>query len=674
MNWLAPWFLAGLAGIALPVWLHRFAKKTDQKHVFASSMFLEPSVVRRNRRREIRYWLLLAARVLLVLLLGLAFAGPQLKSRILAGPQGAALHAIVLDTSLSMRQDGAWDRAREAAQELIDSFKGADRAMLVAADYRIRVLQEAVFPSDAGRLHAALSSLEPGYARLDYGALVAGTAGWGAAPGEHLVVHFITDLQQSASPLRFSDLAPQPGQRFELVDVAPPASATNLRIAGAVEDPRDPGAVRVGFDGDATAAAQRELVVEVNGRQVERRALKAGSLVSGERVELGNLGPGEHRLTAHLEPADDLPADDTYYTLLRHVEPKVLVIATSNDGDDAQYMRAALGALPQPRFQVETGAPSELVKRQLGDFAAIVVSDAGLLNSAAAEALEEYVQAGGAALLTLGARAAAADTIPVSDAKRARGDARRQADEPARVGEMEQSHPVLREPGAWRQVRFLKHVATVPPEQASVLMRFTNDTPLMWEQSLGQGRLLVFASPLDREWNDLAIHPLFVRFIAEATAWLAGARFDAASATVGLALDASSLRRGGAQLFDPRGQRTEMLGGSDELRWVPALPGFYELRGGGRSDYVAVNPDPRESRLAPLDKAAQERWLALQPSVDAAAPAAAGTSASERLVPVWFWLLLGAAILAFLEPLVANYHLNIRRELGPSVQSSRSAS
>ena len=29
-------------------------------------------------------------------------------------------------------------------------------------------------------------------------------------------------------------------------------------------------------------------------------------------------------------------------TLLRHVEPKVLVVASSNDGDDAQYLRAAL--------------------------------------------------------------------------------------------------------------------------------------------------------------------------------------------------------------------------------------------------------------------------------------------------------------------------------------------
>ncbi len=662
MNWLAPWFLAGLAGLALPIWLHRFAKKTDQKHVFASSMFLEPSVVRRNRRREIRYWLLLAARVLLVLLLGLAFAGPQLKSRILTGPQGSTLHAIVVDTSMSMRQNGSWDRAREAAGDLIASLQGADRAMLVAADYRMRVVQEAVFSSDAGRLRAALQSLEPGYARLDYGALVAGTAGWGTAPGEHLVVHFVTDLQESASPLRFSDLAPQPGQRFELVDVAP-KSAANLRVASAAEDPRDPGAVRVSFEGDAAAIDKRQMVVEVNGKQVERRALKAGSLVSGERVELGKLGPGEHRLTVQLEPADDLAADDTYFTLLRHVEPRVLVIASADDGDDAQYLRAALGALPQPRFDVETAAPGDLVKRQLGDFAAIVVSDAGLLNSAAADALDKYVQAGGAALLTLGSRAAQLDTIPVSGAKRARGDARRQADEAGRVGEMEQSHPVLREAGGWRQVRFLRHVATIPPEKSSVLMRFTNDTALMWEQLLGQGRLLVFASPLDREWNDLAIHPLFVRFIAEATAWLAGARFDAASATVGLALDATSLRRGGAQVFDPRGERAAMLGGAaEELRWVPDLPGFYELRGGGRSDYVAVNPDPRESRLAPLDKQAQDRWLALQPAADAAAPVVAGSSASERLVPVWFWLLLGAAILAFLEPLVANYHLNIRRE------------
>lgn len=186
---------------------------------------------------------------------------------------------------------------------------------------------------------------------------------------------------------------------------------------------------------------------------------------------------------------------------------------------------------------------------------------------------------------------------------------------------------------------------------------------LMLEQELGEGRMLVFASPLDRQWNDLAIHPLFVRFVAEATAWLAGARFDAAAATVGLALDATSLRRGGGQVFDPDGQRTTMLTGDERsLRFVPQMPGFYEVRGGGRSDFIAVNPDPRESLLAPLDEDARARWLALQQPATAAARADGVASGTERLVPIWFWLLLAAVALAFVEPLVANYHLSVRRE------------
>jgi hypothetical protein len=663
MNWLMPGFLLGLLGIALPIWLHRFARKTDQKHQFASSMFLEPSVVRRNRRREVRYWLLLLARVLLVLLLGLAFAQPLLRGSVEVGPQGATLHAVVLDTSLSMRQDGSWDKAREQASALIGAVRGADRGMLVAADNRVRVLQEAVFAGEIGRLRAALQGLEPGYARLDYGALVSASRAWGTSPGERLVVHLITDLQQSASPLRFADLAPPPGVRFDLVDAASPV-APNLYMTGVRENPRDPGTVRIALDGDAAALAKRELVLEINGKQVEKRALKAGQpLPLEERFALGELGPGEHRLTARLSPGDALAADDTYFTLLRHVEPKVLVVTASADGDDEQYLRAALGALPQPRFAVETALPGQLATRQLGEFAAVVVSDAGLLNGTTAAALNKYVQAGGAALLTLGERAAQLDTMPVSGARRARGTARDAGDQQARVGDMEQSHPVLREPGAWRQVRFLRHVPTTPPEGARVLMRFTNDTPLMWEQAPGTGRLLVFASPLDRQWNDLAIHPLFVRFVAEATAWLAGTRFDAASATVGVTLDASNLRRGGAQVFDPRGERTAMLGGAaDGLRWLPELPGFYELRGGGKSDFIAVNPDPRESRLARLDQPARERWLVLQAAPDASAPIIAGASSTERWIPVWFWFLLLAAVLAFLEPLMANYHLDVRRE------------
>jgi hypothetical protein len=663
--WLAPWFLLGLVGIGLPIWLHRFARQTDQKRPFASLMFLEASQIRRSRRHVLRYLLLLALRVLLLLLLVLAFAGPLWRSAVKPGAAGATLHVIVMDTSMSMQQAGTWDRAKEKAGALIGQLKGQDRAMLVAADHRLRTLKEPVFATNASELRGQLSGLEPGMSRLDYGSLMAAAGGWGAGPGEQIVMHLVTDMQQSASPLRFADLRPPPGVRIDLVDVGTPDSV-NLRVADVREAEREPGTVLARVEGDAKALAGRSLVLEVNGVERARRVLKSdATLPLVERFEVGALGIGEHRLAARLEPADSLPQDDAHYGLLRRVEPKVLVIAAAPDGDDARYLLAALQSLASPRFTAEAAVPSALATRQLGDFAAIVVSDVGLLNSAASDKLKTYVEGGGAALLTLGARAAQLSRVPVSEAKLSRGSAREAANAPARVAELEQSHAILREPGAWRRIRFFRHVAVDAPEGSRVLMRFENGTPLMLEQTLGKGKLLLFASPMDRQWNDLAIHPLFVRFVAEATAYLANTRIDAAAATVGTALDSAVLTKGGGQVFDPQGKRAAMLGGltGGSAQWVPDLPGFYELRASGRSDYIAVNVDPRESRLGRWDEDSRKRWLGLQ-DLAQTATIRSGPAAppGERLFPLWFWLLFGAAILAFMEPLLANYYLNVRRE------------
>ena len=76
--------------------------------------------------------------------------------------------------------------------------------------------------------------------------------------------------------------------------------------------------------------------------------------------------------------------------------------------------------------------------------------------------------------------------------------------------------------------------------------------------------------------------------------------------------------------------------------------------------------DGRESLLARLDDDALARWKALAtPAGTAPAAASDAIAPAEEpvpLLPVWFWLLLVAALLAFAEPLVANYHLAIQRE------------
>src|SRR5262249_5623180 len=63
-----------------------------------------------------------------------------------------------------------------------------------------------------------------------------------------------------------------------------------------------------------------------------------------------DLGAGAHRATVTLEPADVLPQDDQFYTVVEHREPRALIIGANASGDDVSYFAAAVGALTNPRL------------------------------------------------------------------------------------------------------------------------------------------------------------------------------------------------------------------------------------------------------------------------------------------------------------------------------------
>ena len=128
---------------------------------------------------------------------------------------------------------------------------------------------------------------------------------------------------------------------------------------------------------------------------------------------------------------------------------------------------------------------------------------------------------------------------------------------------MEQSHPALRDAQGWRSVRFFRYVPIEPLPDDAVLIRFEDGRPLLIERRIGAGRLLVLTSPLDREWNDLAIHPLFVRFVGEAARYLT-ATAAAPNISVGSVLPTGVNGRNGAQVFDPTGRRVLALGDTTE--------------------------------------------------------------------------------------------------------------
>ena len=114
------------------------------------------------------------------------------------------------------------------------------------------------------------------------------------------------------------------------------------------------------------------------------------------------------------------------------------------------------------------------------------------------------------------------------------------------------------------QVRF-ERSWQLKPEGWDVIARFTDGAPALLERPEGQGRVVLFASDLDRRWNDFPLHPSFVPFAVETLRHVAGARDDAREYVVGRV---------------PEGVR--------------AAPGVYTLS----NRLVAVNVDPRESTTA----------------------------------------------------------------------------
>ena len=89
--------------------------------------------------------------------------------------------------------------------------------------------------------------------------------------------------------------------------------------------------------------------------------------------------------------------------------------------------------------------------------------------------------------------------------------------------------------------------------------------------------------------------------------------------------------------------------------------GFYEVTGGGTTELVAVNFDPRESDLTPIEAGTLERWRGLGVRATDQTQRTA-TAASEPVAnSLGPWLVILLVLLVVMETAAGNWHLRIRR-------------
>ncbi|MEO6237281.1 MAG: BatA domain-containing protein [Vicinamibacterales bacterium] len=681
MGFIAPIVLVGLVALAIPVLIHLIQRERKRVVEFPSLMFLRKIPYQSVRRRRVRDWLLLAMRLAALALIVLAFARPFFRrSELAAAAQNGAREAVILlDTSYSMEYGDRWAKAKTAATAAIRGLGPGDRASLVlfssGADVAVRSA------ADRGRLESGLASAVtgPGATRYAPALKLAGSLlGESALPRREIIL--ITDFQRRGwdqTPGRDDVKLPE---RTSLTPVNVAAgetanlSVTPVSLQRTRFENHDRVVVTAGVVNRGPQPVTRAaLALEIDGNVIQ--SLPADVAPGGSSsVTFGPFTVASRNMRGTVRlPADALVRDNVFHFVVSPSEPvHALVVNRGGAEREALYLSRALAIGESPRVELTSRTPTTVTDADLRQTSVVLLNDIQAPDDLV-DRLRRFVAAGGGLFVAAGPHAtwpgAAAAALPGLP-----GDpVDRTTTTPSRLGGLEYSHPVFelfRAPrtGDFSAARFYGYRG-VPQPTGQVLARFDDGTPALMEskdRAAGAGRVLLWTSTLDLQWNDLAVKPVFLPFIHTVVKYLADFTDAPASLTVGQVIPAprkasgkgGSAARGGTIAIAPSGDRVavESEDGALEL----AEQGFYDVRTQGAAadsaTTLASNVDLSESDLAALDP----RELAAAVAGRAAgspgglADGRPSDEAQAQAQRLWWYLLVAAGMLLAAETLLAN--------------------
>ena len=572
MNFLYPLFLLGALAIAIPIVLHLLRRDVAPDVPFTAVRLLRKSPVERSRRRRLRDLLLLAARVAALLLLAAAFARPY-SSRADAAASG--LRIVAVDRSFSMAAPGRFAAALDLARTAIGEAGFAERVAVIAFDERADVI---ALPGGAADARAAVNGLAVGHGATRYAAVIEKATELASGGPARLVI--ITDLQRA-------------GWDGEIRAKAPAALTLDVRNAGtpivnvAVVDLR-PGTsgVVVEVRNASATARQGSVTLTHNGGAVGRAPFSAPAQSSVD-VTIPWKVAASGSISAAVEDPDGFPSDNTRHLILKRSGAPAVMVVQSGAASGFFLLRAleaaggTIEARPVTGAEIGGGRAAAISSQ-----AAVILLSTRNLDRAARDAIVSYVRNGGGLFIAAAPEVESGVIAAMFgwDAAAFTVDA---APRQLSLAATDVRHPLLRPFGALAanlgQINF--HQAwRVRPDQWQVPAQFSDGSPAVLDRAEGAGRVVLFASDVDRQWNDFPLHPAFVPFAVEAVRYL-------------------SARRGTTQ---------ELLVSGVPPGLSPS-PGVQKLADGRP---VAVNVDPRESSTAVMTAAEFEA------SIDRLAPSA----------------------------------------------------
>jgi Mg-chelatase subunit ChlD len=689
MNFLALAFGLGGLAVALPILFHLIRRSPRTRQEFSSLLFLQPSPPRLTRRSRLDDWLLLLLRAGVISLIALAFMRPFIRDAGLIDERELVGRRVVilLDSSASMRHDTLWPRAKELAREALKELRVQDDFAIMLFDESTKLL----LPFDDLERRQALevkqelannilSEQSPSWAGTNLASglmealdLIENQFDGQNAALRHRIV-LISDIQAGASIEAIQEIT-WPDQVAVEVRYAiekPAANATPRLLIDTNNDKKT--RLRVTRSA-APGTEQFQLTWHSEKEAADFPPISIGVPAGTASVVEVNFPDGIESGHLRLE-GDEVGFDNTYYFVRpRASVPHIVYLGDDqlNDAEGVLYYlaRALPGGNEAVKVHPEWGRAGD--KAGSGKAPDLIVVSKAITTEQELE-LQRFVADGGTVLVVAAdsgivsslSSLLKARPVETSDSPNSTLDRGSQRDRYRLLIDLDFRHPLLQPFASPQFSNFTKiyfwrtQPVKIDDESVSVVARFDDDSPAIWETRIGTGRVVGFASSWRPTDSQLALSSKFVPLINRVLELNPRQRSVSASLVVGEPwwfpqADVEST----VTIVRPDG-KTETQSTSNEFFAGTDLPGIYHATIGEQSYSFSVNLAAKESdiEIMPLEKL-QSLGVRLGGSESTAAEIQALQLLNDRAIEsqqkIWKWLIVAALVLIVIETLIAGW-------------------
>lgn len=672
MVFLSPLFLFGLFAALIPIGIHLIRKEKPPKLMFGTIRFLKKTSKKLVLFQQIQQWLLLLLRAALIALLVFAFARPlinQTMARLLDADPASVV--LLLDNSMSMRYGDRFETARREAVDIVNDLSAGDEVALVVFSNGVESVQE--LTTDLDSVRATLQNLtEAGYGGTRFMSnLRLADQLLGASSYDNKRVYLISDYQQIGLDANDADWKLAPGVTFAGINVADEESS-NL----ALTDVRSPERLLEGTAGEQSILARVRSTGSVYLNEAEVTLSIDDTVVDRQRVDLSEASEAVVNLTGSFEATgvrrgritvngDNFRADNDFYFTV-DVARKIRVLVVNGESspnwfdDEGHWFGLAVSSTEASPFSLDTVESERLTSQLLAEHDVAVLLNVGDLTNRQAQDLIEYTLQGGSLLIAPGDRVQPEQfnrqlgQISPAQLQAAAGDF---LDDYLVIADFDRRHPILQPLDIDWTARFQRHWQLSPSADADVLMRFDNTLPAMVERQAGDGKVILFASTMDLEWNNMALQGMYLPFVHETLRHLVEPETSQRAYSIGdtISLDSLAARSGSLDITLPDGETRALSAGSDVLE--AEQPGFIEVQSDDSRQYFAVNLPTEESNLLATSVGTVNDMIInpeTSPVQSREVRTAQMVAELEQPQRVWWWILCLVIVLLLAEAKIAN--------------------